>query len=243
LRVSPICLVLALFTTGTGVYPISLGFGVNYFVGVPVDGPAGEGTIDWFGDTFSVKVTDGPDFKPCPVSFAAGAVVKVVPPLDIEGGIETHVGYKNKKAAVFGRVYHDGNDEPLKETIEEDSVKTRLTVLNCGTRFNLPFKGRVKPFASAGFLFSFTKLEGLGLEGEIEEVYTAGNNLGVYVGGGLNFFVSDNFALSFPVKYRLFFGSPHTLHVKWFGTEEVFDADIKPAPVLSFGGGVEYYPF
>jgi hypothetical protein len=238
-----ISLLMIQIVTVVQVYGGTLGFGINYFIGVPVGGTTGGGSVTWQGDTFSVEVKEGPDFKVGRGNFSAASVFNVVSFFCVEAGLEFHSGYNNEKAVVLGRVYHDGVDEPLKETIEEDSVKASMVVFGCGARFNLGFKGRIKPFVNSGVLLSRTKLEGLELEGDINEVYTEGTNLGVYAGGGVNFFLSERFAINLPIKYRLFFKNAQTLHVEWFEKKEKFDADIKPVPVVSVGGGVEVYPF
>jgi hypothetical protein len=235
--------VLTLFIAIAHVYGVAVGFGINYFVGVPVGGASGSGSVNWQGDTFSIKIKEGPDFKIGPGNIGVGSVFNVTGFLGVETDLEFHGGYNNERAVVLGRVYHDGIDESLKETIEEDSVKASMLVFGCGTRFGLPFKGRIKPFLDAGVLLSRTKLEGLGLAGEIKEVYTEGTNLGVYSGAGLVVFLSERLALNIPVKYRLFFENEQTLYVEWFERKEKFDTKIKPIPILSVGGGVEVYPF
>jgi hypothetical protein len=235
--------VLMLFVTIIEVYGGTVGFGINYFVGVPVGGPTGSGSVNWQGDTFSIKIKEGPDFKIGPGNIGAYSIFNITDFLGFEAGLEFHSGYNNERAVVIGRVYHDGVDEPLKETIEEDSVKASMLAFGCGARFGLPFKGRIRPFVDGGVLLSRTKLEGLELEGEIKEVYTEGTNLGVYTGGGVIVFLSERLALKIPAKYRLFFKNEQTLHVEWFGEKEKFNTNVKPIPVLSVGGGVEVYPF
>lgn len=225
------------------VYGGTLGLSLGYFVGAPVGGATGAGTITWSGDTFSVEVKEGPDFKSGFTNLDAGAVFNFSGFLSVEGGVEVHGGYKNEKAVVVGRVLQDGTVERLKETIAEDSVEASMVVIYCGGRVGLPFKGRLKPYATFGPVLSLTRLEGLDLEGEIKEIYTKGSNVGLYFGGGVKFFLSDKVALNFPVKYRLFFENLQTLHVEWFDTVDEFDAEIRPVPVLSFGAGAEIYPF
>lgn len=236
-------LVLMLFVAVVHVYCATVGFGINYFIGVPVGGASGSGSVNWQGDTFSIKIKEGPDFKIGRANLGAYSIFNITDSLYVETGLEFHSGYNNERAVVLGRVYHDGVDESLKETIEEDSVKASMLAFGCGARFSLPFKGRVRPFVDGGVLLSRTKLEGLGLEGEIKEVYTEGTNLGVYSGGGVVVFLSERLALNVPVKYRLFFENEQTLYVEWFGKKEKFDTNVKPVPVLSVGGGVEVYPF
>lgn len=235
--------VLTLFITVAHVYGVAVGFGINYFVGVPVGGASGSGSVNWQGDTFSIKIKEGPDFKIGTGNIAAGSVFNLTGFLGVEAGLEFHSGYNNERAVVLGRVYHDGIDESLKETIEEDSVKASMLVFCCGTRFDLPFTKHIRPFFDGGILLSRTKLESLGLEGKIKEVYTEGTNLGVYSGGGLVVFLSERLALKVPVKYRLFFENAQTMHVEWFEKKEKFDTRVKPIPILSIGGGVEVYPF
>jgi opacity protein-like surface antigen len=225
------------------VYGGTLGLSLGYFVGAPVGGATGAGTVTWSGDTFSVEVKEGPDFKSGFANLDAGAIFKVNGFISVEGGVEVHGGYKNEKTVVVGRILQDGTVELLKETIEEDSVEMSMVVIYCGGRVALPFKGRFKPYATFGPVLSLTRLEGLDLEGEINEIYTKGANVGFYFGGGAKFFLSEKVALDFPVKYRLFFENPQTLHVEWFDTVDEFDAKIKPVPILSFGGGIEVYVF
>lgn len=225
------------------VYGGTLGLSLGYFVGAPAGGATGAGTVTWSGDTFSVEVKDGPYFKSGFANLDAGAVFNFNGFISVEGGVEVHGGYKNEKTVVVGRVLQDGTVELLKETIEEDSVEMSMVVIYCGGRVALPFKGRFKPYATFGPVFSRTRLEGLDLKGEINEIYTKGTNFGLYFGGGVEFFLSDKVALDFPVKYRLFFENSQTLHVEWFDTVNEFDAEIRPVPILSFGGGIEVYVF
>ncbi|UCE28359.1 MAG: outer membrane beta-barrel protein [Candidatus Coatesbacteria bacterium] len=225
------------------VYGGTLGLRLGYFAGVPVGVVSGAGTVTWLGDTFSVEVREGPVFKSGFSNLDVGVVYNIYGFVSIEGGAEFHCGYKNKRAIVVGRVLRDGIVEPLKETIEEDSIKVSLFTFYCGGRLALPFKGRFKTYAVFGPVLSLTRLEGLDLQGQIRKVYTKGENFGLFLGGGVEFFVSGNVALDFPVKYRLFFGSPQTLRVEWFDTVDEFDVEIRPVPVLSFGGDVGFYVF
>jgi opacity protein-like surface antigen len=228
---------------GVQVYGGTLGLSLGYFVGAPVGGATGAGTVTWSGDTFSVEVKEGPDFKSSFGNLDTGIVLNFGSFLSVEGGVEVHGGYKNEETVVVGRVLQDGTVEHLDETIAEDSVEASMVVIYCGGRVGLPFRGRFKPYAAFGPALSLTRLEGLDLKGEIKEIYTKGSNFGFYVGGGVEYFLSDKVALDFPVKYRLFFNNPQTLHVEWFDTVDEFDAEIKPVPVLSLGGGIGFYVF
>jgi opacity protein-like surface antigen len=236
-------LILIPLLSAVQVYDATLGLSLGYFVGAPAGGATGAGTVTWSGDTFSVEVKEGPDFKSGFTNLNAGVVFNFGGFMSAEGGVEVHGGYKNEKTVVVGRVLQDGTVERLKETIAEDSVEASMVVIYCGGRVRLPFKGRLKPYAAFGPALSLTRLEGLDLEGEIKEIYTKGSNFGLYIGGGVEFFLSDKVALNFPVKYRLFFKNPQTLHVEWFDTVDEFDAEIKPVPILSFGAEVGFYPF
>jgi len=241
LRKSRLVLVSLFFAVQ--VYGGTLGLGLGYFVGVPVGGASGAGTVTWLGDTFSVEVREGPVFKSGFTNLDARVVFNVRDFLSVEGGVEVHGGYKNEKAVVVGRILRDGDVEPLKETIEEDSVEAGTVAFYCGGRLTFPCTERFRPYTVFGPVLSLTRLEGLDLQGEITKVYTKGANFGLFLGAGVRFSLSDKVALDFPVKYRLFFGSSQTLHVEWFDTVDEFDVELKPVPVLSLGGGIEVYVF
>ncbi|MCP4229331.1 MAG: hypothetical protein GY771_04180, partial [bacterium] len=183
--------------------------------------------------------------------------------LSAEFGFEYHLGYENDSGTVAGTVTYDYEGDSGSEpwfggitSAEEGLVKLSIMAVTAGARFNFPVPGALKPYAGGGFLYAISsKMEAVDVEYRvvIEDSYIKGTNMGAYFGGGVNWFVTPAIALNIPVKYRLFFegkydaydrdGNKYDYVNPDSGNLVALDAKLKPAGILTFGLGIEVFPF
>lgn len=238
-RITIFTAILVILLT-TSSFAARFGFGGGYMPGIPMtEAKWTEGT--YLGETVEIDMTDGYPFKMGPMNFYAGAVFNIHPMIGIEGGMDYHMGYKNKEATIRGTLNYHGVEIPIEEDISEDDIKWRMMNFGGGARIKFPL-GLISPYASGGFLLSFTKVVELDGDGDETDDYSKATHLGVYFGGGMNIFFTDKIAINIPVKYNMFFTGKHTFYVDGDEDEDA-SARIKPPQILTVGVGLEVYPF
>jgi opacity protein-like surface antigen len=231
--------VTTLLITAAAAYGVGLGLGAYYLIGMPMgDLTVSELTIQ--GTNLDVDMESGIPFKMGPANFGVGAVLNVIPMFGIEGGFEIHTGYKNKEADVRYELFGLTNEW----TEPEDNTTWTMMNLYVGGRANIPTGTLVEPFGGGGLILSVNKFEPenewLGNELEFKQ-YIQATNIGVYFGGGVNFFVTRKVAITVPIKYNMLFSGDYTYYVrdtKMGGYSEKW----QPPAYLTFGGGVTVYP-
>jgi opacity protein-like surface antigen len=208
-----------------------------------------EGTATSMGESVpaTFDMTDGYPFKMGPANFGVGAVVYFVPMFGAEGGYEMHTGYKNKEATIKGTQTSPGETNTFDWLEKEDNVTWKMNNFYAGARFTYPTAPGINPVGCGGLLISMSKLEyaeefiGDPLTGDLS---ASGTHLGVYFGGGLNYFVTGNVAITALFKYNMLFEGNYTYDGLDSITQEHVDAleeKWKPTPYLTTAFGVEYY--
>ncbi len=220
------------------------GIGVYHILGIPM----GESTITETDYTFqgqtytaTVDMTDGYPFKMSAVNFGLGGIVYFTGMFAAEVGFEMHTGYKNKEARIRATYTFDGMTDHFGWLEEEDNVTWKMMNIYVGPRYAYKLRPDFWILGRGGLLYSLRseieydkKWRTLDIIGVSEK----GTHLGVYGGGGFNwFFMPHKFAVTGLYTYNKLFEGTYT----YAGLPVNFDEKWKPASYVTVGTGVEYY--
>lgn len=230
LRVTFLTAAATLLGAGTSL-ALGWAFGGTYFAGIPV-GESKITAVHYGGETIPVDMTDGWPFKPGPVNFALTSLAALTPAWSVEAGFEWHGGYKNKEATIK-------SDEGQSFVEPEDNVEWSLWNVYGGPRFTFQPGAKVRPFVAGGVILGRSEYELKDRGGTRVEVRSTGTAFGGYVGGGAAVYLSDNVALTFPVKFHILLGAEY----EYEGSLDDFSNEWQPGPYVTAGVGVTYAPF
>jgi hypothetical protein len=234
-------IMLAVLTAVTAASAIGFGFGGCYLLGVPIgEMKVTEYTLQYYRMPVDVDMRNGLPLKMGMTNFGVGTVVDFVPIFGMESGFEMHMKYDNKAATLSWTETYQGRNNSYSENIIEDQTKWKMNNIYAGSRFNLPLRGIVRPYADGGFLLIMGKGVILLDDGTETDYYIKGTNMGVYFGIGTNIFVSKKLAVNIPIKYNMPFGGTYKAYDQ--GSEiQGFDGKLKPPAFFTVGAGVEIH--
>ena len=239
--------VTAILIIAASSYGVRAGFGGYYLLGIPMgEATITEATATFMGEslTATIDMTDGYPFKMGPANFGVGGVVYFIPMLGAEGGFEMHTGYKNKEATIKGMYTVGGETFPVQYREKEDNVTWKMNNVYAGARFTYPTATGINPVGCGGLLISMSKIEyaeefeGEPFEGDLS---ASGTHLGVYLGGGVDYFVTRNVAITAVLKYNALFEGTYDYEGYFVGPEVNYEEKWKPSPYLTTAFGVGYY--
>ena len=217
-----------------------LGIGGYYLIGTP-RGELTASELVGSGITLDIEMEDGIPFKTGPANFGAGIVFNIIRYLGVEGVIEVHTGYKNKESYVQGTWDIPPGEFYWREA--ENNITWSMTNFYFGARANIPTGTLFEPFGGGGLLISMNSLNPDGRWRDRWLAYdrdVRATNMGLYFGGGANFFVTRKIAITVPFKYNVVFSGTYD-----FGATELFPAHTEkwnPPAYVTVGGGVTFYP-
>lgn len=221
-------LVVITLLSYTACFAGSFGFGGGYLAGFTLSDLEVEKYH--YGDYAVIfDASNEVPMKSSMKNFGVWGVYNFEPYLGVEGGLTGLYGYLNEEAQVRGAFGHD--------EFNDDDFEWQAYSAELGGRYTILPSGLFRPFVDGGLSLTFSKVKYIEERGGMED---SGAAFGYYVGGGGNIFVTEHIAITVPVKARFFFTTEHTRTQE--GGSAVEAVYYKPAPLLTVGAGIEYYP-
>ena len=154
-----VCLtVTAILIMAAGAYGTAGGFGIYYFLGIPIsEAKITESTLSSL--TAEIDMTDGYPLKMSPVNFMIGGIVYFIPSFGVECGFDIHTAYKNKETTIKGTITTAGETEFFELRQREDAITWKMNNFYAGARYTYPTSAGINPVGCGGLIISRSTIE------------------------------------------------------------------------------------